>query len=66
MVPKDPSLNRVKAYQLYVNKVENDVTDDTCRRCAEINVIKTKKENVPLAGIRFKFLGFLTENNPVV
>ena len=26
-----------------VNKVKNDITDDTCRRCAEINVIKTKK-----------------------
>ena len=26
----------------YVNKVKNDATDNTCRRCAEINVIKTK------------------------
>ena len=26
-----------------VNSVKNDITDDTCRRCAEIDVIKTKK-----------------------
>ena len=28
-----------------LNKVKNDITDDTCRRCAEINVIKTKENN---------------------
>ena len=26
-----------------VNNIKNDITDDTSRRCAEINVIKTKK-----------------------
>ena len=34
-----------------VNKVKNDVTDDTCRRCAEINVIKTKKRDFPCIAV---------------
>ena len=37
-------------YAKLCKQVKNDVTDNTCRRCAEINVIKTKK-NVMLNDI---------------
>ena len=36
-------IRTLKAHQLYVNKVRNDKTDDTCRRCAKINLIKKEK-----------------------